>query len=144
MKSYILLFSLTLALVSCSGLSNLPGTTSITEAEAAQGIRQALEQGVDRGVSLLNKSDGFFGNAAYKILMPPEAVKIENTLRQLGMGSLVDRAIIQVNRSAEDAIGYARPIFSDAIKEMTIADAIYKIDFLDNILTTKKKELASQ
>jgi hypothetical protein len=124
MRSYFFLFFLTLTMVSCTGLSNLPRTTSITEAEAAQGIRQALDQGVDRGVSLLNKSDGFFGNAAYKILMPPEALKIENTLRQLGMGSLVDRAIMQVNRSAEDAVGYARPIFADAIKEMTIADAI--------------------
>lgn len=124
MRFYLYLFSLTICLFSCSGLANLPGTVSITEAEAAEGIRQALDKGVDRGVSLLNKSDGFFGNAAYKILVPPEAVKIENTLRQLGMGSLVDRAIMQINRSAEDAVGYARPIFSDAIKEMTIADAI--------------------
>ena len=38
----------------------MPGTTSITEAEAAQGIREALEKGVDEGVAMLNKSDGFF------------------------------------------------------------------------------------
>jgi hypothetical protein len=118
------LFLFSVVLSSCSTLSNLPGSSGITEAEAAQGIRQALEKGVDQGVSLLNKSDGFFGNAAYKILIPPDAAKIENTLRQLGMGSLVDRAIMQVNRAAEDAVGYARPIFADAIKEMTIADAI--------------------
>src|SRR5215203_7404116 len=124
MRSSFFLFSLTIVLFSCSGLANLPVTTSVTEAEAAQGIREALEKGVDTGVSLLNKQDGFLGNAVYKILIPPEAAKIENTLRQLGMGSLVDRAIIQVNRAAEDAVGYARPIFADAIKEMTITDAI--------------------
>ena len=125
MRSYFFLFLVALTFISCSGLSSLPGTpVTITEAEAAQGIREALEKGVDQGVSLLNKSDGFFENAAYKILIPPEAAKIENTLRQLGMGSLVDRVIIQVNRAAEDAVGYARPIFTDAIKQMTIADAI--------------------
>jgi hypothetical protein len=56
--------------------------------------------------------------------LPEEARKIENTLRQLGMGAMVDKAILQINRSAEDAVGFARPIFVDAIKEMTIADAV--------------------
>jgi hypothetical protein len=124
LKRYLIAFSLTLGLLSCETLSNLPMSTTITHAEAAQGIREALDQGVGRGINLLNKEDGFFGNQAYKLFLPQEAVKIENTLRQIGMGSLVDKAILQINRSAEDAVGYARPIFLDAIKEMTIADAI--------------------
>jgi hypothetical protein len=124
LKRYLIAFSLTLGLLSCETLSNLPMSTTITQAEAAQGIREALDQGVGRGINLLNKEDGFFGNQAYKLFLPQEAVKIENTLRQIGMGSLVDKAILQINRSAEDAVGYARPIFLDAIKEMTIADAI--------------------
>ncbi|HJW15855.1 MAG TPA: DUF4197 domain-containing protein, partial [Flavisolibacter sp.] len=124
LKRYLIAFSLTLGLLSCETLSNLPMSTTVTQAEAAQGIREALDQGVGRGISLLNKEDGFFGNQAYKLFLPQEAVKIENTLRQIGMGSLVDKAILQINRSAEDAVGYARPIFLDAIKEMTIADAI--------------------
>src|SRR6476620_4693856 len=124
LKRYLIAFSLTLGLLSCETLSNLPMSTTITQAEAAQGIRDALDQGVGRGINLLNKEDGFFGNQAYKLLLPQEAVKIENTLRQIGMGSLVDRAILQINRSAEDAVGYARPIFADAIREMTIADAL--------------------
>ena len=124
LKRYLIAFSLTLGLLSCETLNNLPMSTTITQAEAAQGIREALDQGVGRGIGLLNKEDGFFGNQAYKLFLPQEAVKIENTLRQIGMGSLVDKAILQINRSAEDAVGYARPIFLDAIKEMTIADAI--------------------
>jgi hypothetical protein len=124
LKRYLIAFSLTLGLLSCETLNNLPMSTTVTQAEAAQGIREALDQGVGRGISLLNKEDGFFGNQAYKLFLPQEAVKIENTLRQIGMGSLVDKAILQINRSAEDAVGYARPIFLDAIKEMTIADAI--------------------
>ena len=111
---------------SCSELGNITGSvpSTITEAEAAQGIREALVQGVDHGVSLLNKQDGFFGSQAYKLLLPPDAQRIENTLRQIGMGSTVDRAILQINRAAEDAIGAARPIFSDAIRGITITDAI--------------------
>jgi len=124
LKRYLIAFRLILGLLSCETLNNLTMSTTITQAEAAQGIREALDQGVGRGISLLNKEDGFFGNQAYKLFLPQEAVKIENTLRQIGMGSLVDKAILQINRSAEDAVGYARPIFLDAIKEMTIADAI--------------------
>ena len=123
MKKFMIALVLTMGLVSCSTLSNLP-TAGVTEAEAAQGIREALDQGVGRGISFLNKTDGFFGNQAYKLFLPAEAQKIENTLRQVGLNSLVDRAILQINRAAEDAVGYARPIFVDAIRQMTIADAI--------------------
>lgn len=98
--------------------------TSITEGEAAQGIREALDQGVGRGIGFLNKTDGFFGNEFYKLLLPAEAKRIENTLRNLGMGSMVDKAILQINRAAEDAVGFARPIFVDAIRQITITDAL--------------------
>ena len=126
MKKYLAALLLSFSLFSCAELGNLGGAipTSITEAEAAQGIREALDQGVGRGITFLNKTDGFFGNEAYKLFLPAEAQRIENTLRQLGMGSMVDRAILQINRAAEDAVGYARPIFLDAIREITIADAI--------------------
>ena len=124
MKTCLITLSLSFSLLSCETLSNLPQSTTISQTEAAQGIREALDQGVGRGISLLNKEDGFFGSQVYKLLLPPDAQKIENTLRQIGMGSLVDRAILQINRAAEDAVGYARPIFLDAIKQMTITDAI--------------------
>jgi hypothetical protein len=121
-------FNLSVLLVSilcfsCDTLK-LPVGTGITDAEAAQGIREALNQGVDKGISFLNKTDGFFGNEAYKLFLPPDAKKIENALRTIGMGNMVDKAILQINRGAEDAVGYAKPIFVDAIKEMSISDAI--------------------
>ncbi|MFZ9388899.1 MAG: DUF4197 domain-containing protein [Chitinophagaceae bacterium] len=96
----------------------------ITEKEAGEGIKEALSQGLVKAVLQLNKEDGFFRDALYKVLMPPDAKKMENTLRKLGMGNMVDKAILQINRAAEDAAGYAKPIFADAIKNMTIADAI--------------------
>lgn len=122
MRRFFYTLALASYLVSCDTLSNLP--TGYTEAEAAQAIREALEQGTGKGISFLNKTDGFFGNEAYKLFLPPDAKKIENTLRTLGMGNMVDKAILQINRAAEDAVGFAKPIFVDAIREMTIMDAI--------------------
>lgn len=97
---------------------------SVTEADAAHGIREALAQGVSKGIGFLNKTDGFFGNEAYKLFLPPDAQKIETSLRRAGMGAQVDKAILQINRAAEDAVGYAKPIFADAIRDMTVTDAL--------------------
>jgi hypothetical protein len=137
LKKYLATILLSVSLLSCAELGNLAGAipTSITEPEAAQGIREALDQGVGRGISLLNKEDGFFGSQAYKLFLPAEAQRIENTLRQLGMGSMVDRAILQINRAAEDAVGAARPIFLDAIRGITITDAINIIKGSNNAAT---------
>lgn len=104
------------------GVLGNPG--GVTEAEAGEGIKEALSQGLVKAVLQLNKEDGFFKDAFYKILLPPDAKKIENTLRDLGMSKMVDKAILQINRAAEDAAGYAKPIFVDAIKSMTLSDAI--------------------
>lgn len=109
---------------SCDTLSSLPNALGVTETEAAEGIRQALQQGTNKGISVLNQQDGFFGSNAYKLFLPDDAIRIEKALRTIGMGKQVDRAILQINRAAEDAVGYATPIFVDAIKEMSIADAI--------------------
>jgi hypothetical protein len=108
----------------CDVIKQLPQVTGVTEAEAAEGIKEALSQGLAGAVLKLNKEDGFFKDAFYKILIPEDARKIENTLRDIGLGSMVDKAILQINRGAEDAAGYAKPIFVNAIKTMTIQDAI--------------------
>lgn len=120
---------LIVGLSSCDILQQIPGATGattgtgISQYEAADGIKEALGQGLNKAVSQLNYTDGFF-KSAYKILLPPEAQKIENTLRNLGFNSLVDKAILSVNRGAEDAAGKATPIFIDAIRSMTLTDAI--------------------
>jgi len=135
------LIAILLQLFSCDTIGKLPSVnTGITEAEAAQGIREALSQGTVKGINFLNKTDGFFGNDAYKLLLPPDAKKIENSLRTIGMGNMVDKAILQINRAAEDAVGYAKPIFVDAIKEMTIADAINIIQGPGNAATNYFKQ----
>ena len=88
------------------------------------GLKEALVVGSEKGSSALSKTDGFFANAALKILMPPEAQKIETSLRKLGMGKQVDDAILTMNRAAEDACKSAAPIFTNAIKQMSFQDAL--------------------
>ena len=108
----------------CDVIKQLPQMTGVTEGEAGEGIKEALSQGLAGAVLKLNREDGFFKDAFYKILIPEDARKVENTLRDIGLGSMVDKAILQINRGAEDAAGYAKPIFVNAIKSMTIQDAI--------------------
>ncbi|MCX6318183.1 MAG: DUF4197 domain-containing protein [Bacteroidetes bacterium] len=103
---------------------NNTGNGGITENEAGMGIKEALVNGVTNAVLNLNKTDGFFGSQFYKVLLPPDALKIEKALRNLGMGAQVDNAILAINRGAEDAVGFAKPIFIDAIKQMTLTDAL--------------------
>jgi hypothetical protein len=125
----ILILSSVLSLESASQITlpkllNKTKAAGLSQDEAGMGIKEALTQGVTTAVLNLNKTDGFFGSAFYKVLLPPDAVKIEKTLRTAGMGSQVDKAILAINRGAEDAVAFAKPIFVDAIREMTITDAL--------------------
>lgn len=91
--------------------------------EISNGLKQALEIGTSAGADRLSAKDGFLGNMAIKILFPTEAQKVEKTLRSIGLNSLADNVILSLNRAAEDAAKEAKPIFVNAIKQMTIADA---------------------
>lgn len=131
-----MLLSAVFILASCDVLQQLPQAGGpVTEAEAGQGIKQALNQGLSKAVNQLNVTDGFFGSQFYKILLPPEAQRIESTFRNLGLGNMVDRAILSINRGAEDAVGYATPIFVDAITSMTVNDAINLVRGGDTSIT---------
>ncbi len=99
-------------------------TLGPTNTEITAGLREALEIGAKTATNKLSLKDGFLGNALVKVLMPPEAKKVENALRTIGMGSYVDKAIVAMNRAAEDASQQALPIFVNAIKGMTIQDAL--------------------
>ena len=92
--------------------------------EIANGLKEALEVGATKGTEKLSSLDGFFKDAVIKILMPEEAKKVESTLRGVGLGKQVDNAILSMNRAAEDASKSAAPIFINAIKQMSIQDAL--------------------
>ena len=107
-------------------LQNLPNMNSgqLSSAQIAAGLKEALTIGTQNSANRLSTVNGFFANAALKILMPPEAQKVESTLRNVGLGSVVDKAVLAMNRGAEEAAKSATPIFVNAIKQMTITDAI--------------------
>jgi hypothetical protein len=96
----------------------------LSQDDIANGLKEALTIGAEKGCVNLSKPDGFFKNAALKILMPPEAQKIENTIRSIGLNQLADDFILSLNRAAEDACNTAAPIFVKAIKNITISDGI--------------------
>ncbi len=108
--------------------NNTGGSTGnygkVSNNDAISGLREALNVGANNASGRLSAPNGFFGNAAIKILMPNEAKKVENTMRELGMGSQVDKAILSMNRAAEDASAKAVPIFRDAIMHMSLTDGL--------------------
>lgn len=100
------------------------GGSNLTNSEIIAGLKQALEIGSNNAGSQLSTLNGYFGNQLIKILMPPEVRQVEQTLRSIGMGGEVDKAILAMNRAAEDAAQKAAPIFVDAIRTITIQDGL--------------------
>lgn len=115
-------------LFSCAELqqavSTLPqGTGEITNADIASGLRQALDNGIDKQVSKLTQTDGFYRNELVKILLPQELQQVDRTLRDIGLGNLADEGLRVLNRAAEDAVKEATPIFVNAVRQITFDDA---------------------
>ena len=102
----------------------LESTNVLSEGEAANGLKEALNLGVDKSVQTLSIKDGFY-KSVYKILLPPEAQKVTSKLKSIpGFTNLEEEAIKKINSAAEDAASKAGPIFINAIKQMTITDAM--------------------
>ncbi len=107
----------------------------LTREEIAMGLKEALEVGTGNASQRLGREDALYGNPQRRIPFPPEAQVVEERLRQAGMGDLVDEFILEMNRGAEKAMVKARPIFVDAIKQMTIRDATEILRGADNAAT---------
>lgn len=99
------------------------GQESLTSADVAEGLKEALIKGISTGSDIVSQVDGYFKNPEIKIPFPPDVRKVEDRLRQIGLGGEVDKFIMTLNRGAEDAAKEAKPIFINAIRSMTIEDA---------------------
>ena len=97
---------------------------TFSEEEAVNALKETLNKGTEKGVSVLSVKDGYFTNPKVKIPFPRNATKVADKLKQLGMQKKVDEVILSINRAAEDAAISAKPIFVNAIKKMSIKDAI--------------------
>ncbi len=133
-----LLISVTTALTttSCEELLDL-FNSGLTEEQVIEGLKEALVVGTDNSVVKANAADGYFLHPVIKIPFPPEAETAKNILiNQLGMGSIVNDFILELNRAAEDAAQKAKPIFIDAITSITIEDAWGILKGSDNAATS--------
>lgn len=135
MKKILVLFFLSFSVITyaqtgggllkkASGILNKAKGGNLSNEEIISGLKEALSVGATNSSTKLSAVDGFFANAAIKVLMPEEAKKVESTLRKVGMGDLVDKAILSMNRAAEEASKSAAPIFLDAVKNMSFQDAM--------------------
>ncbi|HEY5391618.1 MAG TPA: DUF4197 domain-containing protein, partial [Hanamia sp.] len=107
-----------------SMLSKNSSGSGLSSDEIVSGLKEALSLGAQKSSDKLSATDGFFKDAAVKILLPKQVQDIESKMRMFGMGKLVDNAELSMNRAAEDASKSAAPIFLSAIKQMTVTDAL--------------------
>jgi hypothetical protein len=125
MKKILLTLSV-IMLTSCAEmqqvLQQLPQTQGLG-LDISGGLKEALNNGISKQVTKLTALDGFYKNEAVKILLPQELQKVDAGLRKIGLSNLADEGLKAINRTAEDAVKEATPIFVNAITGMTFSDA---------------------
>lgn len=108
---------------------------NLSSDEIVSGLKEALSLGAQKSSDKLSATDGFFKDAAVKILLPKQVQDIESKMRMFGMGKLVDNAELSMNRAAENASKSAAPVFISAIKQMTVTDALNILHGTDTAAT---------
>jgi Protein of unknown function (DUF4197) len=107
----------------------------ISQKDASIGLKTALEKGANVAVSLLGKTDGFWGNEAVRIPLPEWLIKAETALRFMGKGKDIDALKLGVNRAAEQAVPQAKTLLVGAVKSMSVDDAKGILTGGDNAVT---------
>ena len=98
------------------------GGTGLSNEKIISGLKEALEVGTENTVALTGNTDGFLKNEAIKILLPDKLQKMDKALRMVGLGPQIDEFVVSMNRSAEQAAPLAKPIFQEALTEMSFED----------------------
>jgi hypothetical protein len=112
---------------SVKSISGITKNTSlpVSNAEVIDGLKSSLNVGIEKAVEKLGMENGFYNDAALKLLLPPEAKAITNNIRLVPGGQdLVNKTVLSLNRTAEDAVKEATPIFRNAIMNMSFQDAM--------------------
>ncbi|MFC2132510.1 DUF4197 domain-containing protein [Bacteroidota bacterium] len=112
--------------------------------ELTDALKDALNIGIKNAVNVLSKENGFFKDPLVKIPFPDEVKFVEDKLRRVGMGRMVDDFILKMNRGAEKAVIKATPIFMTAIKSMNFKDALEILKGKDNAATMYLKETTTE
>jgi hypothetical protein len=113
---------------------------SLSNEEVISGLKEALNKGTERSVSLASVTDGFWKNDRLRIPFPPEAEKMKTTLNNIGMNKQVNEFEMTMNRAAEEAVKEAVPVFTAAITGMSIGDGFAILKGSDNAATSYLKD----
>ncbi len=121
----LILVALILQVTACNELQQVLENSGavLTNTQIANGLKEALDNGITNQVTSLATTDGFFKNDLVRITLPDDLQKVDTALRKIGLSNLADEGLKVLNRAAEDAVGEAIPIFKDAIVNMTFTDA---------------------
>lgn len=106
-------------------LKKTTGVSGLTDEEVGGALKEALNAGVQKGVTTLSATDGYLKSALYKILIPEDVRTVTSKLKQVpGFGNVEEQLIEKMNRGAEKAATKAAPIFANAITSLTFKDAM--------------------
>ena len=115
-------------LASCAEMSqvlqNGGGQGTQSQSAFARAVKESLELGSVRASDLLSKKGGYSNHPMYRIKLPDTVQPIASRLRQFGLGGQLDRVEALMNQGAEQAAAEAKPVFIDAVRAMTITDAL--------------------
>lgn len=125
-------------------LGNDGTAAALSNGEVISGLKEALEVGAKKSVSLTSVADGFYKNDLIKIPFPEEAIKVKNTLVDIGMTNMVEDFELTLNRAAEEASKEAVPVFVDAITSMSISDGFAILNGGEGAATNYLKEKTTQ
>ena len=108
-----------------AALASFPASAQgLSRAQAANGLRTALDQAARLATTRLGRRDGFWGDPQVRIPLPRQVSSIQSTLRRVGMSGAIDDLELGLNRAAEAAMPAARDIFISAIRDMSVSDAV--------------------
>ncbi|MBX6381051.1 MAG: DUF4197 family protein, partial [Thermoflavifilum aggregans] len=71
----------------------------ISQQQAGDALKEALSAGTQQATARLAALNGYYGNPLIRILMPDEAKPVVNALQRVGMGYMVDSAVLAMNRA---------------------------------------------
>lgn len=126
------------ALLGATGLLGLTGSAralSLTEGDAASGVRAALERGAEAALASLGRTDGFLGNPLVRIELPSGLRDAARLLRTTGQGRRIDELITSMNRAAEQAMPEARQLLVSTVRNISVEDAVRIVRGGDDAVT---------
>lgn len=144
--------SIGLALLCCMGMAQfpkslkdaaskvMPGAGGLSNDEVIAGLKEALNKGAENSVSVASLTDGFWNDARIRIPFPPEAEKMKSTLNSIGMTKQVEEFEHTLNHAAEEAAKEAVPVFTAAVKGMTVSDGFAILKGKEDAATTYLRE----